>query len=157
MLALFYFLQASSGRQGYMKKLIIMLIAIIFLTDNAYGKGPFLTGADWKKFTEQEKSPSFTAYPTNKVIAKTYKLLFVRGIYEGIFFVGDEDAKNMLWPKGEGLDFEPIIDGLDHFYSDYRNIKIPVVTAIPVILLEMHGQDPQKIEGVKRELRKEHL
>jgi hypothetical protein len=45
-----------------------------------------------------------------------------------------------------------VVDGLDHFYQDYRNQSVIVPWAMVYVLLELQGANPQVLEQYRRTL-----
>jgi hypothetical protein len=48
-----------------------------------------------------------------------------------------------------------LVDGIDHFYSDFRNRSIPTYAALWMVAMEINGVDARKIEDMKIRLRRE--
>jgi hypothetical protein len=53
---------------------------------------------------------------------------------------------------GPKVTVNQVVEGLDYFYSDYRNQYVPVTWAITYVFLELKGADPQALEKYRREL-----
>ena len=52
-----------------------------------------------------------------------------------------------------GKSYGQVIDGLDEFYKDYRNLRIEVLDALTIVRLELSGAPPEEIQERKRVLR----
>jgi hypothetical protein len=95
-----------------------------------------------------------------------WKVAYVQGFDEGISAVCQAIAPGAhpdhpcqqqglvrlyIYP-GSNITYGQIDDGLDHFYEDYRNRSVLVASAIPYVLLELKGADPQALEKYRRTL-----
>ena len=132
-----------------MKKIIVTFTILCFFLCPIYAKNTFeQNGELWKDLSadpDQERG-------------KLAKLMYVRGIYDGIAFSGEKDLKKMFYIEGEGKKFYGnLIEALDEFYSDYRNINISVIQALVIISAELRGAKKEKIEELKEETRKMNL
>lgn len=128
-----------------MKKMILIFVILIALTNIVYADAIF-NGVDWK-IMGNDPDPD---------IAKLYKLLFVRGAYDGIGFAGDAEMKKMFYIEGEGKNFYGnLVNALDKFYSDDRNVNIIIVEALVIISCELRGAKQEVIEKL-RELGLKH-
>lgn len=65
------------------------------------------------------------------------KIAFVRGLYEGSCSVSPEWVKQKYYLN---LNYKQLVDALDQFYSDYRNLNIPVVWVLHIINVELTGE-----------------
>lgn len=128
-----------------MRKMILILVILVALTNIVYA-APTITGVDWKSMGNDPDPDR----------AKFYKLLFVRGVYDGIGFDGSAEVWKMFYIEGEGKNFfGNLVNALDKFYSDNRNVNISIVEALVIISCELRGVKQEGIEKL-RELGLKH-
>ena len=77
------------------------------------------------------------------------KLILVRGIYDGLM-IGHSPVMKDYSTK---TSYDHLIKALDQFYGDYRNEKIPVVSALRVISMELRGASKDDVDLELRRLR----
>jgi hypothetical protein len=82
--------------------------------------------------------------------AEIVKLSMVRGIYDGLMYGRSDQLKRF---QIKNTSFDNLIRGLDTFYSDYRNERIPVFAALQVVALELQGRPPDEIDQLTRGFR----
>jgi hypothetical protein len=94
------------------------------------------------------------------------KLGYVAGIIDGTIavcktvavdagrdFCAQNSALITLTPMGGAyVTNGQMVDGLDHFYQDYRNQSVFVTSAMVYVLLELQGTNPQVLEQYRRTL-----
>lgn len=56
------------------------------------------------------------------------------------------------WAISSGT-YGQLVDGLDEFYSDYRNKTLAISDALPIVGMELRGLPPEMIDDQKRLLR----
>ncbi len=132
-----------------MKKIIVIFLILCMFLCPVYAKNTFeQNGELWKDLSadpDQERG-------------KLAKLMYVRGIYDGIAFSGEKDVKKMFYIECEGKNFYGnLVEALDDFYSDYRNINVTVTQALVIISAELRGAKKENIEALKEETRKMNL
>lgn len=128
-----------------MRKTILILVILVALFNVVYA-GAIMTGVDWKSLGNDPDQDR----------AKLYKLMFVRGVYDGLGFAGDSEMKKMFYYEGEGNNFYGnLVEALDKFYLDSRNINITIVEALVIVSFELRGVKQEVIEGL-RELGLKH-
>jgi len=140
-----------------MKTLIAALFAILSFVLTASGQT--LTGSlfsfDGTKWNAMSKVSS------DAVLVKTVKLYYIEGISHG------RDAQliqssTAVIPQNRELIFdmiphlagEQVVDALDRFYADYKNVNVPVVLALPIIAREVAGVSKADIEKMTETARK---
>lgn len=79
------------------------------------------------------------------------KVYYVAGMLEGLRQGGYDFYYSEIHLP---LKYERIIELLDSFYEDYKNIKVPVFHALRVIKMQVGGEREDDIETFLLELRK---
>ena len=128
-----------------MKGTVLIISILIFFAGSLYGQDKFLrTGEYWKEIGN--------VWGDNKVIEREIKLAYVVGLYEGhVFRMGTKEQEYTLPDHKMGY---VCCEALDQFYSDDRNVNIPVVFALTIIDMELRGEKKETIEKNIRELSK---
>jgi hypothetical protein len=132
------------------KRIFLLIVAIIAISTILHASER--DGNGWRTLTSQEKS------------------FFVSGLLDGIdtgFRLGTKDVKEESCGLKNAESFfknhdkyivgtnnSQIIDGLDSFYSDFKNRKIPVREAFFVILMQIAGDSEEIINKIVLRLRK---
>jgi hypothetical protein len=154
------FTEASRGEKE-MRRILFFLSILTILTGNLYGIGVGFNGEDWNTFSKMEAETDKMegvlipeTYKMVKVIIGSNKTQLIRGIYAGAWAVSTIEGEKKLhnvyyWDTS----VENIVSAVDQFYSDYRNVKIPVSMALMVVRLELTGEDKAVIDKFLRGLR----
>lgn len=72
----------------------------------------------------------------NEEWAHMFKICLVRGIYEGSFAL---DPQNAYEQYGPWISFRDLVSSLDRFYSEERNLQIPVSYALVLLAKRPSG------------------
>ncbi len=123
-----------------MRIIVVVLVLLSLLVTKAIGKEGIsvgLTCSFWNDMNALAKK------------AKLPKVLFVRGIYEGLY-IGSSPRKDKFYT---GTGYNNLVNGLDKFCSDYRNSKIWIYTALQVVSMEFNGEGKVAIDNQTRRLR----
>ena len=143
-----------------MKKILIAAILISLIApmghcqENLTAVG--FDGEQWNKTLSMKVTDTPPMRKSKEVIRK----FFLRGIYEG-YLIGlttsklDEEqfAKywNYYYHKGS---YKDIAHAVDRFYSDPKNLKIPITEALMVIKLDITNPRNASPEKVLKQFRK---
>jgi|GEM_PF-5016296 len=121
-------------------RITILIFLILVALSNAVYANAIMTGVDWKSLSNDPDPDR----------AKLYKLMFIRGLYEGLEFAGDTEMRKMFYYEGEGKNFYGnLVEALDKFYSDGHNMNITIVEALVIVSFELRGAKKEVIGGLK--------
>ena len=85
--------------------------------------------------------------------AQVIKTNYLFGVLDAFYFMidrADVPEGAPVFPRNEVNSY---ISGLDRFYGNPKNVKIPVVYALSIISMELHGVDKKTIEQAIQEKR----
>jgi hypothetical protein len=122
------------------KTVLLMLMLSIFLSVNlvnfAWGWGLYIDGNTWRVMTYESKTGFVAGLNEGLTMGLTMAAARIKDNQPN-----DEQLKNMLfyYTPDEKMDIKQIVEGLDKFYSDYANKKIPGFMAYPLVLKRMKG------------------
>ena len=114
--------------------LMVALALMTPLATHAQGIKIGIDGEGWRKLDE--------AGP----LAKSLKVMFVKGVYEGIFF-GASSTKDAYSTNPTA---ETLVDALDAFYSEPANRGILVIWALQVVNLQIAGKSEEEVGRATR-------
>lgn len=124
------------------------LIAALLLSAYCLGQqDDVLRGAAWQSYSEQFKGGYITGYITAMGNALVYSEMTCMSIK-------DPEAHKACHSNAQSFDFESItvgqlLDGMNTFYKDYRNLQVPLTMAMGLVRDEIRGRSE---EDVQREL-----
>lgn len=147
-----------------MRRLALALSIFIALANNLYGgergRIPFLlNGESWRKLSQPD--PVFSVPELSQeekelvdvVMRETAKIWLIQGIYEGVWSFKDSQEESGRDVYYYETDYEQLVSAVDQFYSDSKNIRIPVVQALRIITMELRGEKKAVINKELRTLR----
>lgn len=120
---------------GAMKKLILTLVILVVMTNIVYADAIW-NGVDWKGLSNDPDQ--------NR--AMVFKLLFIRGIYDGVGFANEDAEFKKAFFISESDSYLNLIDALDKFYSNPRNINITIAEALFIVACGLRGEKQEVIE-----------
>ncbi|MBN1353141.1 MAG: hypothetical protein JW994_00530 [Candidatus Omnitrophica bacterium] len=115
------------------------LVALFTASDYAEGRTMPYNGESWNDLSKL-KPPA----------AALAKKMLIRGVYEGAFTTNPDKARKILVTDKS---FESLVLDLDSFYTDPRNLKIPIGLALRVISMELQGEPQEVIDSYLENLR----
>lgn len=151
-----------------MKRLFIFTLVLCFLSQTAFsgeGKELAVNGHMWKSFDgsmkagwiagfgdglKQAMPESVKSFISSGLIKAAEKTLGDRGVGKEVDRTTASLYKKLTL---SGLSYGQIIDGLDNFYKDYRNMTVLAQEAIWIVKLELRGAPQEFIDGEARLLR----
>ncbi len=116
-----------------MRRFIFILVIFIFFENFSFSQEA--NGRTWREFNRYLE-------------AKKIKSAFLKGFYEGLLIYNYKDIKNLFPSYSENL-----IDLLNKFYSDEKNLNIPITYALYIIGLQTRGESKDKIEEYLKKIR----
>jgi hypothetical protein len=90
------------------------------------------------------------------------KELYVTGIADGIFLQsvagtaktgGTNSPDVSLYPKGFLI--TDIVQGIDAFYGDRTNVKVPILFSYLYVMTKIRGASPQELDAMAARFRRE--
>jgi len=76
-------------------------------------------------------------------VGRLKRVILLRGIYDGLLFGRSPELNS--YPVNAS--WETIIAGLDRFYTDFANRKVPVVLALQVLQLQLRGEPSAAVDS----------
>jgi len=121
-----------------MKKLIILPFAILvicslltpYLPEARCDNLRSLDGKEWKEIAAVDPDGFNRA-------------LLIRGFYEGVAWADVEDYDKF---HPTGMNYGNIVEALNQFYSDYKNINVYLGFALQIVTFEIQGADRSTVE-----------
>lgn len=125
-----------------MKRMIFVFCIMFLFIGYAHGESGKVgcDGGLWKRLNRN----------VDPATRQLVKVILVRGIYEGAWAVNEAEARETFFIYAR---YSTIAYALDRFYSDDRNIKIPITQALIVVSMELKREDKTAIEDTLREMR----
>ena len=114
--------------------LMVALALMTPLTTHAQGMKIGIAGEGWRQLDKAGQE------------AKLFKIMFVKGVYEGIFF-GASSTKDAYSTTPTA---ETLVDALDAFYSEPANRGILVIWALQVVNLQIAGKSEEELSRATR-------
>ena len=119
----------------------ITALLVVLATPALLGDEPdVLFGVDGRVWSTLEKSDC----------SGLVKLALLKGIYDGLMFGRSDQIERYQTRK---TSYSTLIRGLDKFYSDYRNERVLLVSALQVVALELRGDSPEQVDSLTRAFR----
>lgn len=108
--------------------------------DAIYINEGVVNGHHWKSFGKKEKG--------------TYLLGYQDGVIcTAIYYVPDEDNKTEVISSFPSVDMNDLVKRIDEFYSDDRNLNIPIPYVLLIIRNRLTGTDEKDINKYIEHLR----
>lgn len=79
-----------------------------------------------------------------------WDLMYAKNLQDTVAHQSDLESLSRHYGWVYGVKFGDMVDGLDHFYSDYRNRNIKFCRALEIVCNEIKGESPERIELLTR-------
>ncbi|MCX6141969.1 MAG: hypothetical protein NTZ35_01995 [Ignavibacteriales bacterium] len=157
-----------------MKRTLLLLLTLslsspILAQTRVFGEK---NGYDWKKIEDDARGVYSQVDWTNKqewiqTTQHAYKIYFLLGVFEVAAVLPsdyyyawtDEHGKKQYaeaghpFPQTSGVTVGQMLNGLDKFYEDFRNMSVKIVDAMNIVRFESTGKDPDEIQWWTRYFR----
>lgn len=121
-----------------MKKVLFFSGVLFFITFNfcALGLAENFDGAGWKLLNRY-------------IEGKTMRKVFLQGIYDGAQIMDGDKAREVYY----SFDYEKSVSMVDDFYSDSKNLSIPVAQAFYIVSLQLKNRPQSDVDEAIKKIR----
>ena len=138
---------------------LIGVLVLVMFTVPSMAEEIGWDGYEWETMSEESKLYYIIGYGDgmSRVLAPIDYLLSVDeerfGECEkrGVGFVYDLYIEDFPW----GVLYDDTVEGVNHFYDDFRNMRIAIPDAIRVVSMQLYGESEESINSEIEDLRKD--
>lgn len=139
-----------------MIKKIFLLTACFFFTLPSFAQSKF-TGEDWAKLTNLQRLIWVNGYVEGVTSADLVPVLTCdvgdSKKFLDCYNKGTEAISSALTGKFRNVSIDTLVDGVDVFYSDYKNRRVGYVGALNYVASAVAGKSAADLEKMAEDLR----
>lgn len=119
------------------------IVLVVFSIGSVDASAKFMKDGNYWQTLEDSK---------NVLLGETAKVVFIRGIYDGVAFAGNEQIYSLLYMDEDDF-ILTVSDMLDGFYLNPENKKIPITQAIVIVTLDLRGSKNSVVQELTKKSR----